>query len=554
MCGIVALLCSQDEDAVGTLIEALLALQHRGQDAAGIITEHNGRLCLHKENGMVRDVFTEKQMSNLLGNMGIGHVRYPTAGSSSCAEAQPFYVNSPYGITLAHNGNLVGLNALKCELRKTYRHINTGSDSEVLLNLLADELLSRVPERNKRRRNQPDEMNGMNGNSLTVDVKLHGPSDDDLIDSVRELMKRCIGGYACVVMIAGYGLIAFRDPNGIRPLSYGRRLAAAQNEYEYMAASESGVLTALGFELIGDVSPGAALLLRRGGNPVLHDCLPPGVPKPIHAPCIFEFVYFARPDSVLDGLSVYRTRLRMGEKLALQIKDKWPTHDIDVVIPVPDTARTSALECASTLGIPYREGFIKNRYVGRTFIMPAQRLRRKSVRQKLSPIASEFAGRNVLLVDDSIVRGTTSSQIIQMAREAGALRVYIASAAPPVRFPNVYGIDMPTKAELVASRCATNEEVAVEIGADRVIYQELEDLKASITDEAKIQGLPALSLDCSCFDGNYVTNNVGDDYLNSLAVQRTANRGNESNPQHQLERLESPRTARSPVNGSGGVA
>jgi amidophosphoribosyltransferase len=468
MCGIVGLLVGDDSEAVGPLYEALLALQHRGQDAAGVVTEDGGRFCLLKDNGMVRDVFGPGQLKNLRGSIGIGHVRYPTAGSSSCAEAQPFYVNSPYGIALAHNGNLVGLQALQAELEREFRHINTGSDSEVLLNLLAIELFAslRSPAQLKRRRTEDS------GAETPPDPSpLGGPSDVQVFAAVREVMRRCAGAYACVSMIIGYGLLAFRDPNGIRPLCYGRRKVEAGNgAYEYMVASESGALNALGFELLQDVPPGHVLLLRRGREPLLHNCLPP-TPARAHTPCVFEYVYFARPDSVIDGVSVYRTRLRMGEKLAENISRTWGTHDIDVVIPVPDTARTAAIECASRLGIPYREGFIKNRYVGRTFIMPAQGLRQKSVRQKLAPIASEFVGRNVLLVDDSIVRGTTSRQIIAMVREAGAKRVYMASAAPPVKFPNVYGIDMPTKTELIAWRHQTSEAIAEEIGADRVIFQ-----------------------------------------------------------------------------------
>jgi len=539
---------------------------HRASNAlvlasAGVVTEHRSRFCLHKQNGMVRDVFTQDQLKNLRGSIGIGHVRYPTAGSSSCAEAQPFYVNSPYGITLAHNGNLVGLSQLQADLEGELRHINTGSDSEVLLNLLASELLVSLRSSAGSKRQRDEAVFG-------------GPTDEQVISAVRQVMRRCAGGYACVAMIIGYGLLAFRDPNGIRPLAYGRRAvepppasaatnghAAPASGYEYMAASESGALNALGFELLSDVPPGHVLLLRRGREPLLQNCLPPAPPR-AHTPCVFEYVYFARPDSVIDGISVYRTRLRMGEKLAKGIKRSWGTHDIDVVIPVPDTARTAAIECASQLGIVYREGFIKNRYVGRTFIMPAQGLRKKSVRQKLAPIASEFVGRNVLLVDDSIVRGTTSKQIIAMVREAGAKRVYMASAAPPVKFPNVYGIDMPTKEELIASHAETDEAVAKEIGADRVIYQvrkrpsplaprermrtprpllrrpqELDDLRAAIFEESTAQGGNLSDLDCSCFDGKYVTD-VGNDYLESLAATRTANRGAETNTCHMLDRLE----------------
>lgn len=521
--------------AAGPLLEALLALQHRGQDAAGIVTSQpDGHLCLHKDNGMVTDVFTKSAVANLHGNAGIGHVRYPTAGTSSCAEAQPFYVNSPYGIALAHNGNLVNTKQLQEEMAQELRHINTGSDSEAMLNLFASALFD----------------------SRTAAIKANGgshistqPLEPELVEAVRAVMARCIGGYAVVSTVGGYGLVCWRDPNGIRPLSYGRRKMDAGDGFEYMVVSESGTLTGLGFEMVGDVPPGFALLLPRDGSPPrMHNCLASNISKPLHTPCVFEYVYFARPDSVLDGVSVYRARLRMGEKLAHNILRSWPEHDIDVVIPIPDTSRTSALECAATLGIKYREGFIKNRYVGRTFIMPDQGLRKKTVRQKLSPIGSELINRNVLLVDDSIVRGTTSSQIITMAREAGAKRVYIASAAPPVLFPNVYGIDMPTKSELLAPRHDHGEgpsmaAMAKEIGADRCIFQELPDLVAAIVECAKEQGSDLKSLDCSCFDGKYVTSEDGkyDEYLEGLAVTRSDSRnsGNESNPLHYVDRLES---------------
>lgn len=533
MCGIAGYAGSGP--AAGPLLEALLALQHRGQDAAGIVTsQHDGHLCLHKDNGMVTDVFTKGAVANLHGNVGIGHVRYPTAGSSSCAEAQPFYVNSPYGIALAHNGNLVNTKQLQEQMAQELRHINTGSDSEAMLNLFASALFD----------------------SRTAAIKASGgshlptqPLEPELVEAVRAVMARCIGGYAVVSTVGGYGLVCWRDPNGIRPLSYGRRKMDAGDGFEYMVVSESGTLTGLGFELVGDVPPGFALLLPRDGSPPrMHNCLASNIAKPLHAPCVFEYVYFARPDSVLDGVSVYRARLRMGEKLAHNILRSWPEHDIDVVIPIPDTSRTSALECAATLGIKYREGFIKNRYVGRTFIMPDQGLRKKTVRQKLSPIGSELINRNVLLVDDSIVRGTTSSQIITMAREAGAKRVYIASAAPPVLFPNVYGIDMPTKSELLAPRHDHGEgpsmaAMAKEIGADRCIFQELPDLVAAIVECAEEQGSDLKSLDCSCFDGKYVTSEDGkyDEYLEGLAVMRSDSRnsGNESNPLHYVDRLES---------------
>ena len=417
MCGIVAVLCEEGTLAVPYLYEGLLALQHRGQDAAGIVTEDRGRLALRKDNGMVRDVFgSSEHVAKLTGSVGIGHVRYPTAGSSCSAEAQPFYVNSPFGIVLAHNGNLVNCTELKAEMVSEWRHLNTGSDSEVLLNIFAAAVRDSV---------------SLRSSSPKVAGALPGCNDADVLAAVRNVMRRCIGGYAVVTLIVGWGLVAFRDPHGIRPLVYGRRKTES-GAVEYMAASESGALSSLGFALIGDVPPGHALIMTRKEEPQLHDCIPAGKVKPIMAPCVFEYVYFARPDSVLDGISVYRARLRMGAKLANRILATWKDHDIDVVIPVPDTSRTAALECAGVLGIKYREGFLKNRYIGRTFIMPQQGLRKKSVRQKLSPIASEFLGRNVLLVDDSIVRGTTCGEIVLMAREAGAKRVYIASAAPPV--------------------------------------------------------------------------------------------------------------------------
>lgn len=521
MCGINGVLCSPEAPenaAVGLLYDGLLALQHRGQDAAGIVTEDAGRLCLRKDTGMVRDVFTPEHILSLRGQMGIGHVRYPTAGSSCSAEAQPFYVNSPYGITLAHNGNLVNTVALHSELMQEWRHINTGSDSEVLLNILASELINQLQMR----------VRTSNGTHVALDpLSRMTPQEEDVIEAAKAVNRRCIGGYAVVAMITGWGLLALRDPNGIRPLCYGKRVSPDGNAkgfgHEYMVSSESGALNALGFELAGDVPPGYALLVTKDGEAKMFNCMPTTVAMPF-APCIFEYVYFARPDSVLDGISVYRTRLRMGSYLARKILKEWPDHDIDVVIPVPDTSRTSALECAATLGIKYREGFIKNRYVGRTFIMPAQGLRKKSVRQKLSPISSEFQGRNVLLVDDSIVRGTTSKEIIQMVRDAGAHRVYMASAAPPVKFPNVYGIDMPTKEELLAHRHTEMSDIAKAIGTDRIIYQDIQDLENSILDESTASNSDVKGFDCSCFTGKYVTE-LGSDYLSNLAKQRTFDRG-----------------------------
>jgi amidophosphoribosyltransferase len=597
MCGIVAALVAEGHPAVAALYEALLALQHRGQDAAGIVTEDEGRLCLRKDNGMVRDVFSQEHVGRLTGNIGIGHVRYPTAGTSCSSEAQPFYVNSPFGITLAHNGNLVNTASLQAELQAEWRHLNTGSDSEVLLNVLAAALLETLALRSGRLSASPEgpmaSTNGAGGESpggggeagSPPRARISAATDEDILASVKHCMRRCIGGYAVVAMITNWGVVAFRDPHGVRPLVYGRRRveapktaaklmlsaaptsagsmanaaeladaqAAAAHEYEYIVASESGALNALGVELIADVPAGHCLMLRKGEAPQLHDCLPGAAPRPALAPCVFEYVYFARPDSVLDGVSVYRTRLRMGEKLAQKIQRTWADNDIDVVIPVPDTARTAAIECASVLKLKYREGFIKNRYIGRTFIMPQQGLRKKSVRQKLAPIASEFVGRSVLLVDDSIVRGTTSREIIEMARDAGARKVYMASAAPPVRYPNVYGIDMPTREELVANRAAADDSVdnldgpvAGHIGADRVVYQELGDLCDSITEEASECGANLKALDCSCFNGVYITSGaVGSEYLTKLASTRKSDRGtNGSSAMHALDRLEIPKKAR----------
>jgi len=565
MCGIVGVLMASDSPAISVLYDALLALQHRGQDAAGIVTEDAGRLCLRKDNGMVRDVFGQEHIARLTGDIGIGHVRYPTAGSSCSAEAQPFYVNSPFGITLAHNGNLVNAEALKKELMAEWRHLNTGSDSEALLNIFAAAVMESLTERLAQRRASPEPHATPAGTKFVPAVSEKAVVDEseikavveaDILHAAKVVMRRCIGGYAVVAMVTGWGIVAIRDPHAIRPLVYGRRKCSpkpgAQGQaYEYMVASESGALNALGFELVSDVPAGHALFLARGREPKLYDCLPEG-PRPPLAPCLFEYVYFARPDSVMDGISVYRTRLRMGEKLAGRIQTIWPSHDIDVVIPVPDTSRTAALECAAALKIKYREGFIKNRYIGRTFIMPQQSLRTKSVRQKLAPIGSEFLGRNVLLVDDSIVRGTTCTEIIEMARESGAKKVYIASAAPPVRFPNVYGIDMPTKEELVAYRssnpddmCSVENMVAQIIGADRVIYQALDDLQASITDEANEAKVSLSTLDSSCFDGQYVTDYVGESYLTNLAKTRTSDRGNSgTTPMHLLDQLEIPKKAR----------
>jgi amidophosphoribosyltransferase len=481
MCGIVGIVSRSIVNQ--SLYDALTVLQHRGQDAAGIVTCDQDKLYLRKDNGMVRDVFRTRHMRRLQGTMGIGHVRYPTAGSSSSAEAQPFYVNSPYGITLAHNGNLTNAGEIGEDLYKTdLRHINTNSDSEVLLNIFAHE--------------------------LQVLGKLV-PTEEDIFTAVSAVHRRCKGAYAVVSMITGYGIVGFRDPFGIRPLCFGER--ESESGIEYMIASESVALQALGFTLIRDVLPGEAVYINTEGQLFTRQC----AKNPVYRPCIFEHVYLARPDSIMDGISVYKARLRMGEKLAEKIRRVWPDHDIDVVIPIPDTSRTSALQLANNLGVKYREGFIKNRYIGRTFIMPGQSERKKSVRQKLNAIELEFQGKNVLLVDDSIVRGTTCNQIIEMAREAGAKKVYFASAAPEVIFPNVYGIDMPAASELIAHG-RTVEEVRKIIGADWLVYQDLPDLIASAR-----EGNPKIeAFDCSVFNGEYVTGDIDEVYLKRLERMR----------------------------------
>ncbi|MDP2226662.1 MAG: amidophosphoribosyltransferase [Moraxellaceae bacterium] len=481
MCGIVGIAGKSSVNQ--SLYDALTVLQHRGQDAAGIVTCHNGRLFLRKENGMVRDVFHTRHMLRLIGNFGIGHVRYPTAGSSSSAEAQPFYVNSPYGITLAHNGNLTNAHDIARDLfREDLRHINTDSDSEVLLNVLAHEL---------------------------QETGQHNPTENDVFDAVANVHRRCKGAYAVVAMITGYGILGFRDPHGIRPLVYGERETA--DGMEYILASESVAITSLGYRVVRDLAPGEAVFINAQGQLFSRQC----ADNPVHTPCIFEYVYFARPDSIMDNISVYKARLRMGERLAQKIVREWGEHDIDVVIPIPDTSRTSALELANQLNVKYREGFMKNRYIGRTFIMPGQSQRKKSVRQKLNPIELEFQGKNVLLVDDSIVRGTTCKEIIQMARDAGANKVYFASAAPAVKYPNVYGIDMPAKSELIAHG-RTEQEVCDLIGADRLVYQNLDDLIA-----AAREGNPDIQdFDCSVFNGEYVTGDIDEAYLDALQASR----------------------------------
>ena len=482
MCGIAGIVARNPVNQ--GLYDALTVLQHRGQDAAGIVSCDGSKLYLRKGNGLVRDVFDHTHMLQLQGSMGLAHCRYPTAGCASAAEAQPFYVNSPYGITLAHNGNLTNSAALNRELFQTdLRHINTTSDSEVLLNVFAHELGA---------------------------LRKHAPTPDDIFWAVSRVHQRCRGAYAVVAMITGHGIVGFRDPYGIRPLVFGKRETGLFGT-EYMLASESVALDALDFELIRDVQPGEAVFIDRGGNLFHRGC----APEWRHVPCIFEHVYLARPDSMIDGISVYKARLRMGDKLAEKIRRLRPDHDIDVVIPIPDSGRTSALQLANSLGVPYREGFIKNRYIGRTFIMPGQAMRKKSVRQKLNPIGLEFKGKTVCLVDDSIVRGTTCSQIIQMAREAGARKVYFCTAAPPVRFPNVYGIDMPAADELVAHN-RTEEQVGQVIGADWMVYQDLDDLIAACQ-----EGNPRISeFETSIFTGRYVTGDVDEAYLARLHADR----------------------------------
>lgn len=474
MCGIIGIVGKSRVNQA--LYDGLTMLQHRGQDAAGIVTCQNDRLFLRKNNGLVRDVFQTRHMLNLCGNMGIGHVRYPTAGCESSAEAQPFYVNSPYGITLAHNGNLTNAEALKKNLfLQDLRHINTDSDSEVLLNIFAHELHQL--------------------NQLQITHK-------EVFEAVRGVHGRCQGGYAAVAMITSLGIVAFRDPYGIRPLVFGKRSTKAG--MEYMVASESVAIDVLGFELVRDLAPGEAIFIAADGQLYTRQC----ADNHSLSPCIFEIVYMARPDSIIDGISVYKARLRMGKTLAKKILRLYPKHDIDVVIPIPDTSRTAAVQLAYHLNRKYREGFMKNRYIPRTFIMPGQSMRKKSVRQKLNAIGLEFKNKNVLLVDDSIVRGTTCKQIIQMARDAGAKKVYFASASPPVRYPNVYGIDMPSPHELLAHN-HSHQEITEMIGADWLIYQDLEDLIAC----ARKGNKSIKKFDSSCFTGDYVTGDVDQSYL-----------------------------------------
>jgi amidophosphoribosyltransferase len=479
MCGIVGIVGTGTVNQA--LYDALTVLQHRGQDAAGIVTADE-RMRIRKNNGLVRDVFQRRHMLKLTGYMGIGHCRYPTAGTSSPDEAQPFYTNSPYGICLAHNGNLTNADELmSLVINSDHRYLNTTSDSEVLLNVFAHEL------------------EGVDG--------VLGPHE--IFSAAEGVYRRCKGGFAVVALVMNAGVIGLRDPCGIRPLVVGYRDVEGQREH--MLASESVALDALGFEVLRDVLPGEAVFIDSDGRLHTRQC----VPAERRSPCIFEYVYFARPDSIIDNISVYKARLRMGEALADRILALRPDHDIDVVIPVPDTSRTSALQLANRLGVKFREGFIKNRYIGRTFIMPGQTLRERSVRRKLNAIDLEFRNKNVLIVDDSIVRGTTSRQIIEMAREAGAKKVYFASAAPPVRYPNVYGIDMPAASELIAHG-RTEDEVEELIGADWLVYQTLDDLIRAVKhDSADIR-----EFDTSCFSGKYVTGDVTPEYLRKIETDR----------------------------------
>lgn len=483
MCGILGVVATTPVNQL--LYDGLQVLQHRGQDAAGIATAEGGRFHMHKGPGLVRDVFRTRNMRALVGNWGIAHCRYPTAGSAyNVAEAQPFYVNSPFGLMLAHNGNLTNSEQLKRDMfLQDLRHMNTNSDSEVLLNVLAHELQAA---------------------SSKYQVEA-----ETIFKAVAGVHKRVKGAYAVVAMIAGYGLLAFRDPYGIRPLVIGKN--DTPQGTEYLVASESVAIDTLGFQFLRDVEPGEAVLIDTRGQLVSRQC----AEKTLHAPCMFEYVYLARPDSLIDGVSVYAARVKMGEFLAEKIRHILPHLQIDAVIPIPDSSRPSALELANRLGVPFREGFVKNRYIGRTFIMPGQASRRKSVRQKLNAIAQEFKGKNVMLVDDSIVRGTTSREIIMMAREAGAQKVYFASASPPVRHANVYGIDMPTRTELIAAY-RNDEEICREIGADALVYQDLAALKQSVRDLN-----PALTqFDTSCFDGKYITGDVSAAYLASVEDAR----------------------------------
>ncbi len=496
MCGVVGIVSQNPVNQ--QIYDALLALQHRGQDSAGMVTwDEHARLNLRKGNGLVREVFEQRHMRRLAGRMGIGHVRYPTAGTSSAAEAQPMYVNTPYGVSLAHNGNLTNARELVAHVfREDLRHINTESDSEILLNVFAHELQK---------------------------LGAHEPQDEHVFAAVAGVHRRCRGGYAAVAMINGRGIVAFRDPHGIRPLAFGVRHCAEGDEV--MVASESSAIDILGFDFVRDIEPGEALFVRADGSHATARCASPGT----HAPCVFEYVYLAREDSMIDDISVYSARLRMGEKLARRVlaryakgrhqvdrRHRGKKHDVDVVIPIPESSRAAAIPLAHTLGVKFREGFVKNRYIGRTFIMPGQSQRKRSVAQKLNAIDLEFQGKNVLLVEDSIVRGTTTGQIVRQARRAGANKVFMAVAAPPVRHPNVYGIDMPSSHEFLAYN-RTEEQIARAIGVDWLVYQTLEDLVAATGGpHSKVR-----RFECSVFDGDYVTGDIDEDYLERLSSARS---------------------------------
>ncbi|PXW98767.1 amidophosphoribosyltransferase [Sphaerotilus hippei] len=506
MCGIVGVISATPVNQL--IYDALLLLQHRGQDAAGIVTGMGTKFFMHKARGMVRDVFRTRNMRSLPGNIGLGQVRYPTAGNAySEEEAQPFYVNAPFGLVLVHNGNITNAHALKKELFGIdRRHLNTESDTEALINILAHEL-----------------------ELAARDLPL---TPVEVFKAVSAVHRRVKGSYAVVALIAGYGLLAFRDPHGIRPLCLGKGEGA--NGPEWMVASESVALEGTGHQLVRDIAPGEALFITMDGELHSQQC----ATAPSLNPCVFEYVYLARPDSVIDGVSVYHARLNMGETLAQRVISTMPPSEIDVVIPIPESSRPSAMQLAQKLGKPYREGFVKNRYVGRTFIMPGQAVRKKSVRQKLNAIGMEFKGRNVLLVDDSIVRGTTSKEIVQMAREAGANKVYMASAAPPVRYPNVYGIDMPTSSELIAHD-RTIEEIRQYIGCDALIYQDVDAMKRAVSALN-----PALaSLEASCFDGRYITGDVSAADFEAMKTQRATQPQDEEGAEHSRLALPNPTSA-----------
>lgn len=491
MCGIIGIVGHPNSHSASMIYDGMLVLQHRGQDAAGIVTSDSENITHRRANGLVRDVFTEKHMQKLTGSMGIGHVRYPTAGSNSADEAQPFYTNTPFGVSIAHNGNLNNnddiINGL---LEYDHRRVNTSSDSEALLNLFAAEI-----------------QRSLNGRPGGMDSLL----EDDIFRAIERLHLRVEGSYSVTALITGWGLIGFRDPNGIRPLFMGKN--ELEDFTEVIIASESVACTALGFTPDRDIEPGEAVIVRIDGKISSKICHP----ETVHRPCIFEHVYFARPDSIIDGISVHDARLRMGELLAKRISEEYPDHEIEAVIPVPDSGRIAALDLAKYLGVPYREGFVKNRYIGRTFLMPGQSVRKDSVRKKLNTIEGEFNNKIILIVDDSIVRGNTSRRIVQMARDAGAKKVYFASCSPPIIHPNVYGIDMPAKTEYVAYD-RTNDEICTAIGADLLFYQRLDDLVEACL---SVGDNNLASFDCSCFNGIYVTGGITEEYLQK--IERTRN-------------------------------